>query len=225
MHNIPINHFFDRFTHSADVLDAYARLERGRLSLDEFARIFARGGFADAEHVTPALIRDILAFVGNPHGRPRAEMLHAVDQLRAGGVKVALLTNNWYVDEPTHAIDEASRRSLILVEADRFDVVVESCRVNMRKPETAIYELVLQRLNVRGDEAVFLDDLKENIAGAEQLGIHTIHVRNDAADGPSDHIDSAAALRLVARMTHVDLGVPGCRTRFDFICRHRARAR
>ncbi len=49
--------------------------------------------------------------------------------------------------------------------------------MGMRKPERRIYELTLQRLGVQGPEAVFLDDIGQNLKGAAQLGIRGIKVR------------------------------------------------
>ena len=46
----------------------------------------------------------------------------------------------------------------------------------MRKPERRIYEHTLSALNVKPDEAVFLDDLGVNLKTAKELGIRTIKV-------------------------------------------------
>ena len=69
--------------------------------------------------------------------------------------QVAVLTNNWK--------SENSDNRLIFEEVDRFDHVVESCVVGMRKPEPGIYQLTLDTLGVRAEEAVFLDDLGHNL--------------------------------------------------------------
>ena len=63
---------------------------------------------------------------------------------------------------------------------------VESCRVGMRKPDPRIYEHTLQQLNVRAEEAVFLDDLGQNCKAAAQQGIKAIRVRSQPI-----HEDSA----------------------------------
>ena len=42
------------------------------------------------------------------------------------------------------------------------------------KPDPAIYHLILRKLGVAAQEAVFVDDFIENIVGAEQLGLHAI---------------------------------------------------
>jgi putative hydrolase of the HAD superfamily len=59
---------------------------------------------------------------------------------------------------------------------DLFDVVLESSRLGLRKPEPAFYELACERLDVKPDEAVFLDDLGVNLKPAKAMGMTTIKV-------------------------------------------------
>jgi putative hydrolase of the HAD superfamily len=63
-----------------------------------------------------------------------------------------------------------------------FDVIVESSRVALRKPDLAIYRLVCVELGVEPTEAVFLDDLGVNLKPARAMGMTTIKVDDpDAA--------------------------------------------
>lgn len=54
--------------------------------------------------------------------------------------------------------------------------VVESCLEGVCKPDPRIYQLCLQRLGLQPSEAIFLDDLGQNLKAAASLGIHTIKV-------------------------------------------------
>jgi len=54
--------------------------------------------------------------------------------------------------------------------------IVESYKVKMRKPEPRIYEYTLEQLQVAPEDAVFLDDLGDNVKSARDLGIRTIKV-------------------------------------------------
>jgi putative hydrolase of the HAD superfamily len=56
----------------------------------------------------------------------------------------------------------------------RFDLVVNSARVGVRKPDPAIYHLTLDRLGIAPHEAIFVDDMPANVAAAAGLGIHAI---------------------------------------------------
>ncbi len=44
--------------------------------------------------------------------------------------------------------------------------------LHLRKPEAGIYKAALRRARVKAREAVFIDDLPENIAAAKKLGMH-----------------------------------------------------
>ena len=46
----------------------------------------------------------------------------------------------------------------------------------MRKPDPRIYKLVLDRLSMKANETVFLDDLGMNLKPAAAMGINTIKV-------------------------------------------------
>jgi putative hydrolase of the HAD superfamily len=55
-----------------------------------------------------------------------------------------------------------------------FDDYVLSFEVGCMKPHPGIYKVALKKANVRADECVFLDDLEENIWGAQRLGMNTV---------------------------------------------------
>jgi putative hydrolase of the HAD superfamily len=64
---------------------------------------------------------------------------------------------------------------------DLFDATVISGDVGMHKPQPEIYRLASQRLSVEPEQAVFVDDLRENVAGAEAIGMAGILHRDSAA--------------------------------------------
>jgi epoxide hydrolase-like predicted phosphatase len=51
------------------------------------------------------------------------------------------------------------------------DAAVYSAEVRLLKPDPRIYQLALTRLDVRADEAVFVDDLLVNVQAAQALGM------------------------------------------------------
>ena len=57
---------------------------------------------------------------------------------------------------------------------DRFRDIVVSGDEKMMKPDPAIYRLALDRFGLKAEEAVFVDDNRDNVAGAAALGIHAI---------------------------------------------------
>jgi epoxide hydrolase-like predicted phosphatase len=58
--------------------------------------------------------------------------------------------------------------------ADVFDVIVISAEVGLVKPDPAIYHLALSQLGVAPEEAIFLDDVQENIDAARFVGMHAV---------------------------------------------------
>jgi epoxide hydrolase-like predicted phosphatase len=147
---------------------AWAALERGELALDECVAALE----AEAARTNVTLdARRLLTTIGTPFG-PRPEMVAAVRRIREEGLRTAALTNNW----PT-----PDGRPMQLPDGLAFDVLVESARVGLRKPDRRIYELVLGHLGVEARDAVFLDDLGINLKPARDMGMTTIKVTDAGA--------------------------------------------
>jgi epoxide hydrolase-like predicted phosphatase len=91
-------------------------------------------------------------------------MLGAVRRSRAAGIKTGLISNSW---GNGLAYDPALLDEL-------FDAVVISGEVGMHKPEPEIFHLGAERIGVAPEECVFVDDLRENCAGAEAVGMKAI---------------------------------------------------
>jgi len=79
--------------------------------------------------------------------------------------RTALLSN------ASESLDEYVRGTLGLGEV--FDAIVISALVGTKKPDPHIYQVTLDRLGVAPHEAVFVDDRRENVEGADALGIHS----------------------------------------------------
>jgi putative hydrolase of the HAD superfamily len=58
----------------------------------------------------------------------------------------------------------------------RFDHVIESSKLGIRKPDPRIYALMCEALDVAPEECVYLDDLGINLKPARQMGMTTIKV-------------------------------------------------
>ena len=82
--------------------------------------------------------------------------------------------------------------------APRVDLVVESWREGMRKPDARIFELACRRLGVDPARAVFLDDIGANLKAAAAVGMRTLKVEKGDATG-------RAALGELERMVGVAL--------------------
>jgi epoxide hydrolase-like predicted phosphatase len=109
------------------------------------------------------------------HLEPNEPMIELMRELRGGGLRMALLTNNVREWEPLW------RAKLPDVD-EIFEVIVDSAFVGMRKPEPEIYTLTLERLGVQAADCVFVDDVEVNCDAARELGMTAVHFRdNDQA--------------------------------------------
>jgi 2-haloacid dehalogenase len=66
-----------------------------------------------------------------------------------------------------------------------FDGVLVSSEVGITKPDPEIFRMFCTRFRVTPDEAVYIDDVAENVAAAQSLGFHGI-VFTDADELRSD---------------------------------------
>lgn len=56
-----------------------------------------------------------------------------------------------------------------------LDGIVVSGDEKLIKPDARIYEVLLNRYDIKADESLFIDDNAANIKAAQELGFHTIH--------------------------------------------------
>ena len=81
--------------------------------------------------------------------------------------KIALLSNTNKID-----FDYIIKKSEVF---PLFDTVTLSFKVGYAKPKREIYLDALNKLNLRPDECVYIDDIKEYSDAASKLGIHGIY--------------------------------------------------
>ncbi len=97
-------------------------------------------------------------------------VLEKIAELRGRGYKTALLSNSIREFRPKLEED---------VPPHLFDAYIDSSHVGMRKPEPEIFHHTMRALSLDDpSRAVFLDDFAGNLAGAQAVGLRTIHVKN-----------------------------------------------
>lgn len=170
-------HDFLRSVNATDPdTNAWARLERSEIDAARFDIEFAQESARLGYRIPGA---DVLGLL---HGDLRPEMVVALDRVRAAGLRTACLTNNVAGGDGRHSTfgddDPTGRRAQIAEVMDRFDAVVESSKVGVRKPEPRFYELACSLLDVQPGDCVFLDDLGVNLKPAAAMGMRTIKVHS-----------------------------------------------
>ena len=163
-HSLPTNFIRSVNTHNPDS-NAWALLERNDVGPVEFDSLFAIESEALGHRIPGA---DILALLS---GSVRPEMVIALDAVIAAGYVTACLTNNVVSDDTA-----TQRRPDVAEVMAKFDHVVESSKVGVRKPEPRFYEIACELAGVEPTECVFLDDLGINLKPARAMGMQTIKV-------------------------------------------------
>ncbi|MEU8691398.1 HAD-IA family hydrolase [Streptomyces sp. NPDC048665] len=136
-------------------------LERGRVAQVDWNRRAGRRLGVDSTNLLGRIFADC---------RLDAPMVSAVAVARAAGLRVGLLSNSmgltpWNMYQGLD-LDAA------------FDAALLSEWHGLRKPEPAMYELILKVLELPGEDCVFVDDNLGNLRPAQALGMATVLHRN-----------------------------------------------
>ena len=146
----------------------FARLERGELSLEAYLT-WSRQDLPGAETIWDPESAHFLF----RHLTVVPEVVARIYQLKERGFLLGLLTNN--IAEAWPTVNDG------LPIDDLFDVVINSAFVGMRKPEHRIYVHALEKLGVRAEHAVFLDDNRVNLEAARACGLNVVEVKQPIA--------------------------------------------
>lgn len=149
--------------------NAWAGLERSELTHEQFDVAFAAESKALGHEVPGADVITLLS------GAVRPEMVQALDTVKAAGYRIACLTNN-VLSSDVDGVHSSNDRPEVAEVMARFDVIVESSKVGVRKPEPEFYRIACDLLGVTPDQCVFLDDLGVNLKPAKAMGMTTIKV-------------------------------------------------
>ena len=100
-------------------------------------------------------------------------------------------------DVPLYALTNWSAQTFPLIQDDFpflnwFKGIVVSGEEKLKKPDPAIYRLILDRYTLEPAKTLFIDDNKRNIDAADAMGIQTHHFTSSAAMA-----EALAALELV----------------------------
>lgn len=157
-----------------DLRDLNRQADYGFITSDDYVR-----SVADLVDKTYNEVKEIFHA---KHVRNDALMAYAASM--KGKCKLALLSNvsNGIVEQLFSANDLAM-----------FDEVVLSYQEHITKPNPAVFTLAAERLGLRADECVMVDDLAENCEGAEVAGMASIQ-----------HSHNQLTTDALSKMLHLD---------------------
>ncbi len=166
--------------------NAWAQFEQSKVDIDGFDQLFAAEAKSLGHHIPGKDVLPLLA------GDFRPDVIEALRRVKAAGLKTGCITNNM----PHNAAGgTAAGRSLYATDImKQFDVVIESAKLGIRKPNPRIYEIMCEQLGVTPNVCVFLDDLGGNLKPAKAMGMTTIKVES----GPQAiaELEAATGLKL-----------------------------
>ncbi len=149
--------------------NAWAKFERNEVDLDAFDHLFRQETADEGCEISGKAVIELLA------GDFRPTMVEALRRCRKKFI-TACITNNVNVGAgPAMFMSEEREKQAAEVMA-MFELVIESSKVNLRKPDPRIYQLACEKIGVRPEETVYLDDLGVNLKPARALGMKTIKV-------------------------------------------------
>ena len=153
--------------------NAWAQFERGEINRAGFDMKFLEESTALGHPVRGADVLPLLA------GDVRPRMVEAL-KLCKQHFRVGCITNNMAQGHgPGMAAspEGASRSAGIMA---MFDVIVESSKAGVRKPDPRIYVMACEQLGVTPPSCVYLADLGVNCTPAAELGMAAIKVVSEA---------------------------------------------
>jgi epoxide hydrolase-like predicted phosphatase len=161
---LPPDAFVQVLRGTSEGRSALAAVESGRISQREYEATLAGLLGVDSRDLLGRALGDL---------RPRASVLDLVRRVRAAGARVAVLSNSWgsgeYDPYEGYGLDE------------RFDAVIISDQVGLRKPDPAIYRLAVAKIGVVASSCVFVDDTAANLPAASELGMAVVHFADEEA--------------------------------------------
>lgn len=149
--------------------NAWAQLESSAISADEFDQKFAKEARKMGHEIFGKQVLDLLS------GEIRPSMVKALKIIKQT-LSIGCITNNVNTGAGPGMARSEDKAAAISEIMAMFEVVIESSKVGIRKPNPKIYQLACEEMGILPSEAIYLDDLGINLKPARALGMTTIKV-------------------------------------------------
>jgi len=167
--------------------NAWAQLESSQVTVDEFDELFAQEAASKGHRV---MGKDVLELLS---GDVRPEMVNALKAIKAQH-QIGCITNNVNTGQGPGMAKSSEKAAQVAEIMALFDVVIESSKVGIRKPDPEIYRMTCEQMSIQPEETIYLDDLGINLKPARALGMATIKVLN--ADQALDELETLLDMQL-----------------------------
>ena len=154
--------------------NAWAKFERAEIDAAAFDALFAEEARALGHELEGEAVLAVLA------GAVRPAMVAALDTLKAEGFTIGCITNNVPSGKGSGMARSETMAAEVATIMARFDHVIESSKVGVRKPDPRIYQMMCEALSLNPARCIYLDDLGINCKPAAALGMAAIKVNSEA---------------------------------------------
>ncbi len=152
--------------------NAWAKFERSKITAEEFDDLFLEESTALGHAVRG---QEVIALLS---GDIRPRVVNALETISKDR-KCFCLTNNVPAGRGPGMSRTPQAQEAVLKVMALFDEVIESSKIGMRKPDPEIYHFACDKMDVRPEEVLYLDDLGINLKPAAVMGMTTIKVLNE----------------------------------------------
>ncbi len=148
----------DQWFDSIDTV--YAKSIEGKVSREKVLKAIAKNVGVSVEK-----LKKIVFAAYKKNFSQNRQLFNKLFNLKKKGYKIAVLSDQWYLSKEALMPEKLYRK---------FDEVVVSCEVGMRKPNPKIYRLILKKLKLLAKNCLFIDNQKWNIKPAKKLGMKNV---------------------------------------------------
>ena len=166
------NDFIRKINSSHHDSNAWARLERGEITPDQFDGFFRQEALKNGQDIGGL---EILKLVFTPI---RTSMVSLVQTYKKD-YQVACLTNNFPRTTTLERLVGTQRLDGWETIFEEFSYVIESAKIGYRKPEKHFFKIACSTIGVSPENTVFLDDIGSNLKPAKLMGMKTIKVTSE----------------------------------------------
>lgn len=150
--------------------NAWALFERAEISPVEFDKMFAQEAAVLGYNIQGSQVLALLS------GDIRPAMVDMLDQLKGDGYRLGCITNNVPTGKGAGMASSDAKARAVADAMARFEIVIESSKIGIRKPDPRIYLMMCEQLGVSPARCIYLDDLGINCKPAATLGMIAIKV-------------------------------------------------
>jgi putative hydrolase of the HAD superfamily len=148
---------------SDDMINVYHQYEKGLISTESFIDFYEQRFNIPKTELVSAWNAILLDFPKN-----RLDFLKEIAANKKYRLFLLSNTNELHIQWVQNSLGEKFYNEF----KNCFEQFYLSHEINLRKPDSEIYEFVLKQNNLVANETFFIDDLKENTDQANLLGIH-----------------------------------------------------